>query len=187
MMEFSHFQQLYVPKDFSTDSAPKTEDGKDIIQLHSEFTIRKMNGEAFTRNGQKNFPMGFHSDEELGAVINRSLLGSGHLGAFYPGEEPKKDHWLESMGDDTDATQDATILADMDALIESWTTVKAKSTTPVPPMPAPAITSPTPDTTEYSWMLGGKRIPLGFAHPPPLDLLPEREGPSTPSETVPNA
>jgi hypothetical protein len=39
MMEFSHYQQLYVGNDFSTEAAPKTSNGKDIIKLHSEFTI----------------------------------------------------------------------------------------------------------------------------------------------------
>jgi hypothetical protein len=70
MMEFAHYQQLYVGKDFQSDTTPKTSDDKDIIQLHSEFTIRKMNGEAFTRRAQKDFPDGFHSDEELVVIIS---------------------------------------------------------------------------------------------------------------------
>jgi hypothetical protein len=33
MMEFSHYQQFYVPKDFTTSEAPKTSNGKCYVFL----------------------------------------------------------------------------------------------------------------------------------------------------------
>jgi hypothetical protein len=158
-----------------------------MIQLHLEFTVRKMNGEAFIRRAQKDFPEGFHSDEELALVINRAISSSGHLGAFYPGGELEADQWLRTLGDNTDILRDAKILEDTEDLIESWATVKARSSTSVPLTQDPVAKPPNTDVAKYSWMLGSKRIPLSFAEPPTLDLLLEREGPSTPSETVPNA
>jgi hypothetical protein len=49
-------------------------------------------------------------------------------------------------------------------MMEGWTLVKSSaSLSPSPPLPPPP---PQGDAVEYSWMLGGKRIPLGFAAQP---------------------
>jgi hypothetical protein len=167
MMEFSHYQQLYVGNDFSTEAAPKTSNGKDIIKLHSEFTIQKNNGETFTRKAQKDFPDGFHLDKELAGVISKSALaidrGSGHFGPRYPGDKRTNDHWLEGMGEDPEMVDLSKLLADTEVGIMGWKTVTSSKGSSSKPLPL-VVQS----TTEYSWMLGGKRIPLGFVNPPPL-------------------
>jgi hypothetical protein len=49
MMEFSHYQQLYVGTNFSDATAPKTSDSKDIILLHLEFTVTVTLGSSLTQ------------------------------------------------------------------------------------------------------------------------------------------
>jgi hypothetical protein len=70
MLQFAEYQELYVGKNFVSADAPKLADGKDIIQLHSEFTIRKSKDESFIRDAQKKFPDDFHSDSDLADIIN---------------------------------------------------------------------------------------------------------------------
>jgi hypothetical protein len=184
MLQFTEYQELYVGKNFVLVEAPKLEDGKDIIQLHSEFMIRKSKDEAFIQDAQKKFPEDFHSDDELADIINRAFLsvdrGSGHVGLSYLRVTPVRDHWLENMGPDPEnAVLEATV-KDADELMEGWSVVKSSaslSACPPPPLPPSNV-------VEYSWMLGGKRIPLGFAAQP---LSPPSEaGAEVPSETVPN-
>jgi hypothetical protein len=184
MLQFVEYQELYVGKDFVSAEAPKLEDGKDIIQLHSEFTIRKSKDEAFIRDAQKKFPDDFHSDRELADIINRAFLsvdrGSGHAGLDYLWVTPARDHWLENMGPDPEQAVLETVVKDADELMEGWSVVKSSaslSTSPPPPLPPS-------DMVKYSWMLGGKRIPLGFvAQPLGPPSVAEAE---VPSETTPN-
>jgi hypothetical protein len=185
MLQFAEYRELYVGKNFVSAEAPKLEDGKDIIQLHSEFTIRKSKDETFIRDAQKKFPDDFHSDEVLADIISRAFLsvdrGSGHVGLDYLRVTPVRDHWLENMGPDPEnACLEATV-KDVDELMEGWSVVKTSaslSASPPPPLPLA-------DTVKYSWMLGGKRIPLGFTAQP---LGPPSEADAeVPSETVPNA
>jgi hypothetical protein len=182
MLQFAEYQELYVGKDFVSATAPKLEDGKDIIQLHSEFTIRKSKDEAFVRDAQKKFLESFHSDEDLASIINRAFLsvdrGSGHIGLDYLEVKRTNDHWLENMGPDPENVQIAKVLQDADALMEGWSATKssALATTPLPP---------PSEVVEYSWMLGGKRIPLGFAAQPLGS--PSAADADIPSETVHNA
>jgi hypothetical protein len=82
------------------------------------------------------------------------------------------------MVDELGTVDEAKLLAETDDLISSWSTVRAKQQ---------PTRSPSPKhLTEYSWMLGGKHIPLGFTNPDPLGPPAEAAGPSTPSETLPN-
>jgi hypothetical protein len=184
MLQFAEFQELYVGKDFVSSEAPKMADGKDIIQLHSEFVIRKSKTAAFIRDAQMKFPNEFHSDSDLADIINRAFLsvdrGSGHVGLDYLRVTPEKDHWLQNMGPDPENVAFDKIIQDADRSMESWTKVKSLSSSH-PSTPPP----PKGDIVEYSWMLGGNRIPLGFAAQP---LGPHSEVDAvTPSETVPNA
>jgi hypothetical protein len=186
MVQFVDYQDLYISKEFVSADAPKLVDGKDIIQLHSEFTIHKDKGEDFTREAQAKFPELFHSDAELADIINRAFLsidrGSGHVGLSYLDETPRNDHWLENMGADPENVNLATVLKDADTLMEGWSVAKSAAsllTTP-PCLPTP------PAQTEYSWMLGGKRIPLGFAAQP-LGPPHSKAGVEEPSETISNA
>jgi hypothetical protein len=184
MLQFAEYQELYVGKDFVSATAPKLEDGKDIIQLHSEFTIRKSKDEAFIRDAQLKFPESFHSDVELADIISRAFLsidrGSGHTGLDYLRVTPVKDHWLENMGPDPKNTQLTALVKDADTLMEGWSVIKSSaslSATPPPPPPAGQV--------EYSWMLGGKRVPIGFAEPPPSpssEVIADE-----PSESISNA
>jgi hypothetical protein len=187
MLQFVEYQELYVGKDFVSATAPKLEDGKDIIQLHSKFTVRKSKDEAFVRDAQKKFPESFHSDAELLDIIRRAFLsidrGSGHEGLDYLRVTLTRDHWLDNMGPDPENIKLDELVKDADTLMEGWSVVKSLaslSATPPPPLP-----SPPSNLVEYSWMLGGKRIPLGFAAQslgPPSEVDAE-----VPSETVPNA
>jgi hypothetical protein len=186
MLQFAEYQELYVGKDFVLANAPKLEDGKDIIQLHSEFTIHKSKDKAFIRDAQKKFPESFHPDAELVDIISRAFLsvdrGSGHEGLDYLRVTPTKDHWLENMGPDPENVQLDAVIKDADTLMEGWSVVKSSAslstTSPLPP-------SPPSNLVEHSWMLGGKRIPLGFAAQP---LGPPSEvDADVPSEIVPNA
>jgi hypothetical protein len=140
---------------------------------------------VFTRIAQKDFPDSFHLDEELAGVIAQSYLainrGSGHKGTWYPGGELAKDHWLESMGDDPDNSDICRLLADTADAVSSWTLVTSSKA-----MSSATPPAAQPEKTEYLWMLGGKRIPLGFANPPPLEQLADEASSSTPSETVHN-
>jgi hypothetical protein len=153
MMEFMHYQQLYVGKDFSLESTPRTSDSKDITQLHSKFAIRKNNGEAFTRTAQKDFLDGFHSDEELTMAISHSALaidrGSGHDGLRYPGDSLSMDHWHDNMGDDLANTDVGRLLVDTEEGISGWKMITSSTNKPVPQEAQLGL-------TEYSWMLGGK-------------------------------
>jgi hypothetical protein len=190
MMQFADYQQLYVGKEFISANTPKLADSKDIIQLHLEFTIRKNNGEDFTRRAQRDFLTGFHSDAELADIISRAALsidhGSGHKGPSYLEGTLVKDHWLESMGNDPEDGAAQRLIAEADNLVEGWTKVmssKGSSTPQSTPLPPPAT---PPVMTEYSWMLGGKLIPLGFAAQP-LGPPSGVAGVDEPSETVPYA
>jgi hypothetical protein len=115
-----------------------------------------MNGEVFTRQAQRDFPDGFHSNNELAEIINQSALaidrGSGHVGSQYPGDNVTKTHWQDSMGEDPESVNEAKLLAETEDLILSWTKVTTKALSIPPPSPKPLM--------EYSWMLGGKCIPL---------------------------
>jgi hypothetical protein len=118
MLQFAEFQELYVGKNFVSAEAPKLEDGKDIIQLHSEFVIRKSKGEAFIWDAQKKFLGDFHSDDILADIISRAFLsvdqGSGHVGLDYLRVTPERDHWLENMGPDPEnAILEATVKTQM--------------------------------------------------------------------------
>jgi hypothetical protein len=184
MLQFAEYQELYVGKDFVSATAPQLDDGKDIIQLHSEFTIRKSKDEAFIRDAQKKFPESFHSDEDLANIINRAYLsidrGSGHIGLDYRRVTPTKDHWLENMGPDPENDRIADILKDADTIMEGWSMVKSSASLSTTPPPLPPA-----DVVEYSMMLGGKRVPLGFADQllgPPASGA----GADIPSETVHN-
>jgi hypothetical protein len=188
MVQFADFQDLYIGKDFILATAPKLADGKDIIQLHSEFTICKEKGEAFTRDAQEKFPDTFHSDAELTDIIDRALSsinrGSGHVGPSYLGGMLTNDHWLKNMGPDPENINLARLVNDADTLMGNWSAVKSTASLPTtlpPPRPTHA-----PGQVEYSLMLGGKRVPLGFADQP-LDSPLCEEGVEGPSETVPNA
>jgi hypothetical protein len=185
MLQFAEYQELYVGKNFTSAEAPKLEDGKDIIQLHSEFTLRKSKGEAFIWDAQKKFPDDFHSDPMLADIINRVFLsvdrGSGHVGLSYLRVTPVRDHWLENMGPDPENASIEQVVRDGDELMEGWSVVKSST----PPSSAPSPPQPPTDKVKYSWMLGGKRIPLGFAAQP---LGPPGEAEvEVPSETIPNA
>jgi hypothetical protein len=185
MLQFAEYQELYVGKGFISAEAPKLADGKDIIQLHSEFVIRKSKDAAFIRDAQMKFPDDFHSDDDLADIINRAFLsvdrGSGHVGLDYLRVTPEKDHWLENMGPDPETVSLDAVVQDADRLMEGWLHVKSSSSLSTSPAPSP----PQNDKVEYSWMLGGKRIPLGFAAQP---LGPPSEvDAEAPSETVPNA
>jgi hypothetical protein len=84
------------------------------------------------------------------------------VGLSYLDGPPKNDHWLDNMGPDPENVNLATVIKDANTLMEGWSVVKSAaslSTTP-PRVPTP------PDQIEYSWMLGGRRIPLGFAAQP---------------------
>jgi hypothetical protein len=192
MMQFVDYKQLYMGKNFVSADAPKLADGKDIIQLHSEFTIRKNNGEEFTRRDQRDFPEGFHSDEDLAVLILRTAAanGNGLTGFSYLGESPVKDHWLDHMGDDLENVSAKQLIMEADELIEGWTKVsssKSLAATPTPTLqPLAPPTTPPLGLTEYSWMLGGKCIPLGFAAQP-LNRPSGEVDADVPSETAPNA
>jgi hypothetical protein len=150
-------------------------------------TIQKNNGETFTRKAQKDFPDGFHLDEELAGVISKSALaidrGSSHFGPRYPGDERTNDHWLEGMGEDPEMVDLSKLLADTEVSIMGWKTVTSSKGSSSEPLPL-VVQS----TTEYSWMLGGKCIPLGFVNtPPPFEPLAEEGSSNAPSETACNA
>jgi hypothetical protein len=182
MTQFADYQQLYVGPNFISADAPKLSDGKDIIQLHSEFTIRKSKDKAFIRDVQEKFPESFHSDAELSDIIASTFLyahqGSGHVGHDYLNKEPTRDHWLDNMGLDPKNAQLAKVILDADSLMEGWSLAKTTAASiPLPPTP--------PAPVEYSWMLGGRLIPLGFVAQP-LEPPQSVEGVAGPSETVPN-
>jgi hypothetical protein len=160
--------------------------GKDIIQLHSEFIIRKSKDEAFIRDAQKKFPDDFHSDEVLADIINRAFLsvdrGSGHGGLDYLRVTPERDHWLKNMGPDHENASLVATVKDADELMEGWSVVKSSSNSLSASPPLAPL--PPPDVVEYSWMIGGKHIPLGFAAQPLGP--PSGEEAEVPSETIPN-
>jgi hypothetical protein len=185
MIQFADYQELYIGKNFILADVPKLDDGKDIIQLHSEFTIRKSKDEVFIQDAQKKFPESFHSDADLADIINRVYLsvdrGSGHQGLDYLKMTPSNDQWLENMGPDPESAQLDAVIQDADMLMGEWSVAKSSaSLSATPPRP------PTPPIqVEYSWVLGGKCIPLGFADQP---LGPPSEaGAEVPSETILNA
>jgi hypothetical protein len=123
MPTMEEFRDTYLGASYEEAMVWRSSLGKTMVDIHTEFSVRKAAGASAIQAGQTSHPGIFHSEEELNTIISWAINSS--LGVSYGTSPDDNSHWLQNMPDNPEILLEADPIQSVGEELATWCTIRA--------------------------------------------------------------